>query len=1118
MSGPPPGGFTPRPPPPAIGRLSNYFGSTESPDNPFAFATKVPPVLGKDPFLQQPPVTPMTAFDQHSNNDPLGFINAPPTGLPGNDAVNQNLPPQTVAPQPIHQHPSFIQQGGVPPIGLHALPRPPDSAPPVSFVSYPVDASIVPQTGQPPTYQMNEPSATVSETKQFSQHHENSSFPYEVAPPTHREHASTLPFTGQQVTNQLLGSQSSNALEDSPLQTDQPLHVSQQHKDNLNAIESSLLSSRVPHSLETAPPPPPPTDPVPNNELLTHPHRASSGSSSKQFESSSVDSQQIPLFTSNDSAASVSGLLVMQSSFQGMNEQSISTEIVDNPITVSNPENSPVVLSEQVTSIQSHDGHDQQVIINNSQEKDGVTVAVCQPVAIFHQVPEAEKIFPSSTSLTGSTGSTGTNTPLPPVAALPLYHSHSVPNNLHGAAEKLTNAHYVPRHSYTNADWRLNENDAPTENKSLPSSSSNTAEINQGSRNFVSLPSNFQQNNGFSIGPIDDMDEDDVSEMNSNQANLPDKEQELVTEMIERTVVEGDSNPPSHSQSSSSFVYVSEKSIIPPSTDTQVVTAKMNASPPTANEPLITGTPISITYPHIVATINNPAIANDPSSTEPEIVSSSSSDVVPQRDCIPSSARMPTPSLNNVIPFIPPSIVGINTDNWSDEIKKPVSDPVSHPDPLPVSSKMEQEDVQKLDGPHPPPNGQGQQSFMSVPPSLSIPPTIDLTLQTTVPSEPPLIQPQSLQSSSTSAFSMPLPHPPPSILSQSVDLPPPPVVQPHSQLKRNSSLTNAGIIDQTLLTSTSSSVPPPYSAMGQVTGHVTDHVSTEQGSLNIQPPPTTMSTNQTPSDHSDHQKEPHRAVRTPLAGQERPEDDSYQGDHDDHYRRDTREPYDRRYERGRDAYYYNSHRYYRHDDRPHSRSAYSYELRDYDYPEKGYYGGRDYRDDRRGGHYNSFYDDREHYWRGQGQDYYHDYDRYQYDRYRQDHHEYNQGYREYRDHYYQDYYYPDERRRHYEGYPPDRSHSRQHYNDNTVLPDESSIYGHHESYMDSPGSQYQHGGYDHRESTRIEQPDYSSDDYRHGPYPERGEYPPDVGERYPIEGYRQEEEEPFRPIQGAGPL
>ena len=727
------------------------------------------------------------------------------------------------------------------------------------------------------------------------------------------------------------------------------------------------------------------------------------------------------------------------------------------------------------------------------------------------------------TSLTGSNVSTGTNTPLPPVAALSFCHSQSVPNNLNGVAEKLTNAFYAPGLSYTNADCSRSE--AKSESTSLPCNTN---------ADGSTLPSNaVPQMSAFSIGPTfgeddkDDEDNDaDVSDVNIFPVNREEELQETGGE--ERAVIEGDSNPPSASQSISSFLEGPEEDI------SSVTGTGLDLQDESVQTPTVRPTTTNINEdshpqdPGSCVPISQGPVFSQPKSQDPFSVQHyNSSGLGPTSVCSVVTSFPPfsnsasvstvsnTTSLVNVKPFIPPSSAGTaNTANPSNQVREPVlidnsyrisQSPVPHP-----RDQMMEEDTRNTDAIPSQPDGQepplppsfvATSSTLPLPPgaSLSLPsvPTVDLTIdRPPLPSKPsttPPPPPQSLHSSSSSAFSSIPPQPVTDpLLCSSDHPPPPPVLPPHSNLNRNPSLTNAGTIDSLLKTSEASSSAPL-----NVVDHAppTNQESNAKLSLNTREPTTTQ---ERQDDWRDR-------------GREMPETyDSYHR-RQDHYRRDHRERYQSRYDQGGDGYYYDNHRQYRQEDRPHSRTvAYQYDPH-YDYPSKGYRGD-EYREGRHG-HYSSYYDDRDYYWRGQRSEYYHDYDRYYYDRYPQD-----SRYRSYDEHYYRDYYYPNNRERGgYDRYPPDRSHSQQHHHDDLPHPDASSIYSHHDSYMDSPGGHYpahHKEDFDPRESTRIDQPDYSMGDYSQGPYDD-GQYPPDVGERYPIEGYRQEEEEDsFRPIQG----
>ena len=925
MSGPPPGGYNPNEPPPGNeGKLANYFGSPEvSTDNPFAFATNVS--TANNQAVNSP-------FDQLQGP---GFIHAPPTGPPENPPVHGHMP------HPPQRHEGMSHMF----MPTKMLMRPPsgEQFPPPNVVPM-TQAPFVPQTGQPPVEITRDTYTYHSNNHYVHQEYPNVIHEAPVNIPPSIGHAATLPFTGQQVSNSSDNSGTghlpvNDVTQDSLLI---PRVLTNIGHDNVQSNETNPLS-----------------DTTSREDQLTNQIKEMSLVGVQDPPTQHVSSLPRAILTQQSDSLLDPHQQQQWTPLTGPHEP----EKLPEPLAVSSHHSineGMKILPNTVPLAREHSD-------DNNPVQDSNELAVRSPdIQLEHNDPGFDKPL-TQTSLTGSNASTGTNTPFPPVLALPFYHSHSVPNNLIGAAEMLTNAHIAHRQSLTNADTHLLDSDGG-ESKTLPSATNN-AEFEHFTTTHTSLPANYHQisNNGFTIGPI----HEDV--LNNEEANR------------ERAVIEGDSDPPSASQSLSSLnglgadnsQSMDDTSTQADSVNTLIAPSTNNETPPTTNE---TVCPPITTLAHVSSSI--PSFITTPLSS----------------------------TANNNLTH--PSTIGN-----------------SHSFP----TKMEEEDRRSPE--HAPPDG------ISLPPSLSVPPTVDLTLGAVPPDPSPLPQQQSLY-----PFG-----------------PPPPVMHPQMSLKRNNSFTNAGTIEQE---------PRPPVMAPPTSGHapnVTTQVSTNA-----------TVTNTTRSEEGDRNI---KGSRSPLSGRERSEYDPYQRDY---YKRD---------ERRRDDYY--DERYY---DRPHSRTAYQLETRDHEYPydNRQYYG-----EERRDRHYTSYYDDRDRYWRSK-QDYYHDYDQYQYDRYQGDRHSdrYHGDRSHYDDRYYQDYYHGG----HYDGYPPDRSRSRQRYYDNTTLADESSIYGHHDSYVDSPGNHFQHGGYS--ESTRIEQPDYNEYDNYGG----HGDYPP--GERYPIEGYRQEEDASFRPIQG----
>ncbi len=917
MSEPPPGGYNPNQPPPDNERkLANYFGSSEfSTKNPFAFATNV-----------------STANPSNSPFDQLqgpGFIHAPPTGPPEHPPVHSQMP------RPPQRHEGIFH--GYPPTNMLMRPPSGEQLPPPNVPM--AQVPFVPQTGQPP----------VEDTYSYPS---NNQFIHQEYPDTINEapldvplsigHAATLPFTGQQV---------SNSSDNSGIATTGHLPVNDVTQDSL--LIPGVLTNIGHQSNET--------NPISDTASLNS-HDDHLTSQVKEMSLFGVQDPPAQHVSSPPCAISTQQsdyLLDPQhwTPSTGPHEP----EKLPEPLTVSSHQSVNEGIPNTVPLAREHSDDN-----NPAQGHDELLVAVRSPdIKLEYNDPVFDKPI-TQTSLTGSNTSTGTNTPFPPVSALPFYHSHSVPNNLIGAAEMLTNAHFAHRQSLTNADTHLLDSEGD-EAKTLPSSTNN-AEFEHFTTTHTSLPTNYHQssNSGFTIGPIHE------HVPNGEEANR------------ERAVIEGDSDPPSASQSLSSLNGDNSQSL--DDTSTQADSVNTLIAPPTNNEaPPTTNETVSPPITTAMSTLG--------------LVSSSIPGFI--------TATVPLSTANNNLTH-PSSVGSTNLRSFP--------------------TKMEEEDRRSPE--HAPPDG------ISLPPSLSVPPTVDLTLGS-VPMDPSPLPQQSLYSFG----------------------PPPPVMHPQMSLKRNSSFTNAGTIEQEPRPSI---IAPPTSNHAS---KVTTHVSTNATVTN--------------TIHSEEGDRSNKASRSPLSGRERSEYDPYQRDY---YRRD---------ERRRDDYY--NERYY---DRPHSRTAYQLESRDYLNDSRPYY-----REERP--HYTSDYDERDRYWRSR-QDYYHDYDRYPYDRYHGDRHgdRYHDDRSHYDDRYYQDYYH----RGHYDGYPPDRSQSRQRYYDNTTFTDESSLYGHHDSYVDSPGNHFQHGGYS--ESTRIEQPDYNEYDNYGG----HGDYPP--GERYPIEGYRQEEDVSFRPIQG----
>ncbi len=1056
MSDLPPGGYNPHPPLSVNEKpLSNYFGSSESSsadnNNPFAFATE-----GTiDPFQQL--TTP--SFNPLSGKPP-GFANPPPAAIPRNEPLVSSGPVRVDT----QHNEQFPEQHGIP-IIAHTAPltvqqHPPMSSMSDSLVPGPPRDSFLSQTGQPPSHQYNNPP--------FSHQYTGSGYSSLL----HDDNASTLPFTGQQV---LTTFDQQNYVNDTTNGTNTNNTIT--HNSDNQPIVPLTTPSNNSEALQFRQ-----TESHTNNmPQLNPPLRENSDFDNfSQIEPPMDQLQELPQVSSVIRPLSDPGVIPVQHS-----------ELWTPSTHSHTSENSPYPsIAQDVVGI-----YDTQKYETGSNPTDNDHT---HQLLIPQQEPEQDRVSSFTAHTHSLTGSNGTNTPLPPVTAPPLYHSHSVPKNLHGAAENLTNAHLIVKQNYTNADWQINESSEIT---TVPSSTSDWDQYS--TSNNTLLPG--QNTVGFSIGQ-----ESDGSEPNSlhNQQDVP---QETTTmNEGERAVIGEDSPSPRNKHET-----------VPPLPDPIVkpplkqisndITTEKPSQPTNMTVSTVTTVPsdntrIPTSYNNTGPTVTTLSTTVNMASTNIGVTNTSNNTTTQIMENVNKPQVFLTrPDLHGRPPASLPSILSVpptvdltlkTTDSQSNQYPTQFDQPVTqldhryhteidkrNPSQLDQqhSSQLDQQRPSQLDQPHP--------SQLDQPP-----PT------------------QSLQCSSTSAFSLPQSS---SLLVNSniVDPPLPPVVQPHSHLRRNSSVTNADVhgIQQSV-----SGLVIPQS--------VTEHISHDNKPITnayqenkVEQLEGTLTT----------------SSRAPLSGPERSEYDTmHQRDHDYYYNRRGHYDHDRN-----DDYYYNNRSYYRQDDRPHSRSAYQYETRDYNYQENSYY-RNDYRDEKRGGHYNSYYDDRERYWREQRPDHYRDYDRqYHYDRYQQD-----TRYTGYKDQYYNNYYYPneprrdheqidqshhhDDRRREYDGYPPsDRSYSRQNYHDNVApLPDESTIFGNNESnYINSPGSQYHHGEYDPRESTRIEQPDYGNE-YSHDIHYNTDQYPPNnsgqypngqyPGERYPIEGYRQEEEEPFRPIQG----